>query len=119
MNTGSILMGHPSVGSWVAYGLGSENHNMPSFVVLPDPKGLPYNAKATFSSGFLPAQHQGTMINVTKNGEAISDLFPDKRHTFAGGDADDDGSTEDDGNCGCSAVGISQASSLVRLLINI
>ena len=39
MNTGSILMGHPSFGSWVAYGLGSENANMPAFVVLPDPGG--------------------------------------------------------------------------------
>lgn len=39
MNTGSILMGNPSVGSWVAYGLGSENQNMPAFVVLPDPGG--------------------------------------------------------------------------------
>ena len=39
MNTGSILMGKPSVGSWVAYGLGSENQNMPAFIVLPDPRG--------------------------------------------------------------------------------
>ena len=39
MNTGSILMGSPSVGSWIAYGLGSENQNMPAFVVLPDPGG--------------------------------------------------------------------------------
>ena len=39
MNTGSILMGKPSVGSWVAYGLGTENHDMPAFVVLPDPRG--------------------------------------------------------------------------------
>ena len=39
MNTGNILMGHPSVGSWVAYGLGTENRDMPAFVVLPDPGG--------------------------------------------------------------------------------
>ena len=41
MNTGSILMGRPSLGSWVSYGLGSENRNMPAFVVLPDPGGWP------------------------------------------------------------------------------
>ena len=41
MNTGSVLMGHPSVGSWVAYGLGSENRDLPAFVVLPDPGGGP------------------------------------------------------------------------------
>lgn len=91
MNTGFILTGFPCLGSWVSYGLGSLRDNLPTFVVLPDPKGLPYNAKAAFSSGFLPAQHQGTMINFTGKGEAISNLFPDKRYPFAGGAADDDG----------------------------
>lgn len=75
----------------MSYGLGSLNDNLPTFVVLPDPKGLPYNAKAAFSSGFLPAQHQGTMIDFTGKGEAISNLFPGKRHRFAGGSADDEG----------------------------
>ncbi len=40
LNTGSILMGRPSLGSWVSYGLGTENQNMPAYVVLPDPAGL-------------------------------------------------------------------------------
>ncbi len=91
MNTGFLLTGFPCMGSWMSYGLGSLSDNLPTFVVLPDPKGLPYNAKEAFSSGFLPAQHQGTMINVTGKGEAIPNLFPDKRHPFAGGAADDDG----------------------------
>ncbi len=39
MNTGSVLMGRPSVGSWVSYGLGTENEDLPAFVVLPDPGG--------------------------------------------------------------------------------
>jgi hypothetical protein len=91
MNTGFVLTGFPCLGSWMSYGLGSLRDNLPTFVVLPDPKGLPYNAKAAFSAGFLPTQHQGTMINVTKSGEAISNLFPDQRHPFAGGAADDEG----------------------------
>ena len=91
MNTGFLLTGFPCMGSWVSYALGSLRDNLPAFVVLPDPKGLPYNAKAAFSSGFLPGEHQGAMINITGNGDAISNLFPDKRHLFAGGAADADG----------------------------
>ena len=47
----------------MSYGLGSLNDNLPTFVVLPDPRGLPYNATGNFSQGFLPASHQGTIIN--------------------------------------------------------
>ena len=47
----------------MSYGLGNLNDNLPTFVVLPDPRGLPYNATGNFSQGFLPAAHQGTMIN--------------------------------------------------------
>jgi hypothetical protein len=47
----------------VSYALGCETDNLPAFVVLPDPKGLPYNQKGNFSSGFLPVTHQGTIIN--------------------------------------------------------
>lgn len=60
MNTGSILMGHPSVGSWLAYGLGSENADMPAFVVMPDPGGGLKGGPQAWGSGYLPASYQGT-----------------------------------------------------------
>lgn len=59
MNTGSILMGRPSVGSWVAYGLGSENRDLPAFVVLPDPGGGLKGGPPAWGSGYLPASFQG------------------------------------------------------------
>jgi hypothetical protein len=61
-NTGFLMPGFPSLGAWISYGLGNLNDNLPTFVVLPDPRGLPYNATGNFSQGFLPAAHQGTMI---------------------------------------------------------
>lgn len=67
MNTGSILMGKPSVGSWVAYGLGSENRDMPSFVVLPDPRGGLKGGPPAWGSGFLPATYQGTTLRSGAN----------------------------------------------------
>jgi hypothetical protein len=62
-NTGFLRPGFPSLGAWMSYGLGNLNDNLPAFVVLPDPRGLPYNATGNFSQGFLPAAHQGTIIN--------------------------------------------------------
>ena len=62
MNTGSILMGRPSLGSWVAYGLGSENENMPAFVVMPDPKGWVKGGAPAWGNGYLPASYQGTIL---------------------------------------------------------
>ncbi len=62
MNTGSILMGRPSVGSWVAYGLGTENANLPAFVVLPDPGGGVKGGPPAWGSGYLPATYQGTTM---------------------------------------------------------
>lgn len=62
MNTGSVLMGRPSVGSWVAYGLGSENNDLPSFVVLPDPKGGLKGGPPAWGNGFLPASYQGVTM---------------------------------------------------------
>ncbi len=59
MNTGHILMGRPSVGSWVAYGLGSENQDLPAFVVLPDPGGGLKGGPPAWGSGYLPASYQG------------------------------------------------------------
>src|SRR5256885_7026096 len=62
MNTGSILMGHPSVGSWVAYGLGDENRELPPFVRLPDPGGGLKGGPPAWGSGFLPATYQGVTM---------------------------------------------------------
>ena len=62
MNTGSVLMGRPSTGSWIAYGLGTENQNMPAFVVLPDPGGGLKGGPPAWGSGFLPASYQGVTM---------------------------------------------------------
>ena len=62
MNSGSILMGKPSLGAWTAYGLGSENRNMPSFVVMPDPAGWVKGGAPAWGNGFLPAAYQGTIL---------------------------------------------------------
>ncbi|MCA9212947.1 MAG: DUF1501 domain-containing protein [Planctomycetales bacterium] len=66
MNTGSVLMGHPSFGSWLAYGLGSENANMPAFVVLPDPGGGLKGGPPAWGNGFLPGKYQGTTMRPGK-----------------------------------------------------
>ena len=85
MNSGFLLPGFPCMGSWISYALGSLSDNLPAFVVLPDPKGLPYNQKAPFSSGFLPAIHQGTVVDANK---MVPDLFPDSQFKFASGKTD-------------------------------
>ena len=59
MNSGFTMNGFPCLGSWVAYGLGSESQDLPAFVVLPDPRGVPAGGAINWSSGFLPATHQG------------------------------------------------------------
>ncbi|SIO67910.1 Protein of unknown function [Singulisphaera sp. GP187] len=74
-NTGFVTPGFPSMGSWISYGLGSLNDNLPTFVVLPDSRGLPYNNSGNFSSAFLPVAHQGTIIKATAP-VPIADLFP-------------------------------------------
>ena len=78
MNTGQILPGFPSMGSWVTYGLGCETDNLPSFVVLPDKRGLPPGGIINWGAGFLPAQHQATTVNVNDPDQPIADLFPPK-----------------------------------------
>lgn len=60
IHTGRFLAGLPTLGSWVLYGLGSENENLPAYVVLGDPGGLPVDGERNWSSGFLPAIYQGT-----------------------------------------------------------
>jgi len=60
IHTGRFLAGLPTLGSWLLYGLGSENENLPAYVVLSDPGGLPVDGERNWSSGFLPALYQGT-----------------------------------------------------------
>ena len=74
-NTGFVLPGFPAMGAWISYGLGRLNDNLPAFVVMPDPKGLPYNNEGNFSAGFLPASHQGTIVRASA-ATPIDDLFP-------------------------------------------
>ncbi|MES2692588.1 MAG: DUF1501 domain-containing protein [Verrucomicrobiota bacterium] len=62
MNTGSILMGRPSLGTWVTYGLGTENQNMPAFVVMPDPAGWVKGGAPAWGNGYMPAAYQGTLL---------------------------------------------------------
>jgi uncharacterized protein (DUF1501 family) len=63
------------MGAWISYALGALKDNLPTFVVLPDPRGLPYNNAGNFSAGFLPASHQGTLIRPTAP-VPIADLRP-------------------------------------------
>ena len=72
--TGMIRMGFPSVGSWVTYGLGSENQSLPGFVVIYDMHGGPFGGPANWSAGFMPAAYQGTVFRSA--GDAIIDLKP-------------------------------------------
>ena len=74
MSTGFIFQGFPSIGSWVSYGLGSENANLPSFVVLPDRRGIPPCGVANWGNGFLPAQHQGVIFG--DQSMPIADIEP-------------------------------------------
>jgi hypothetical protein len=73
--TGFVLPGYPSMGSWVIYGLGSLNKNLPAFVVLPDSRGFAPNGPANWGAAFLPAAYQGTMVKATAK-NPIFDLFP-------------------------------------------
>jgi hypothetical protein len=79
--TGFNRPGFPGMGCWVSYGLGSLNENLPTFVVLPDHRGLASNGTKNWDSAFLPSQHQGVVIYPgTPN--PIADLFPAKEGTF-------------------------------------
>jgi hypothetical protein len=90
MNTGFLLPGFPCLGAWVSYALGTLTDNLPAFVVLPDTRGLPYNQKGNFSAGFLPVQHQGTVIN-TGSPAPIADLRPPESAKFITPDGDREG----------------------------
>ena len=62
MNSGRILSGHPCLGSWVNYGLGTVNENLPGFVVMLDPRGGPISGAKNWSSGYMPATYQATVM---------------------------------------------------------
>jgi len=66
MSTGFTLDGFPSAGAWVTYALGSENQNLPAFVAIPDPRGVPQIGPRHWGSAFLPAVFQGTAFNAQK-----------------------------------------------------
>ena len=74
MTTGKVLMGFPSIGSWITYGLGSENQNLPAFVVIYDARGGPFGGPSNWTAGFMPAAYQGTVFRAS--GSPIIDLKP-------------------------------------------
>jgi hypothetical protein len=89
-NTGFLTPGFPCMGAWISYALGTLTDNLPSFVVLPDSRGLPYNNMGNFSSGFLPMAHAGTIIKPTSP-TPIADLFPPTSATQITPDSEADG----------------------------
>ncbi|MEC7567260.1 MAG: DUF1501 domain-containing protein [Planctomycetota bacterium] len=74
MNSGRILSGSPCLGSWVTYGLGSENQNLPGFVVMLDPRGGPISGAKNWSCGYMPASYQATIMR--SQGTPILNLEP-------------------------------------------
>src|SRR5207245_1871005 len=75
IHTGRAISGRPSLGSWVIFGLGTENQNLPAYVVLDDPLGLPINGVWNWQSGFLPPLYQGTRLRSV--GSPILNLHPE------------------------------------------
>jgi hypothetical protein len=90
MNSGFLLPGFPCMGAWISYALGNLTDELPTFVVLPDARGLPYNGRGCFSSGFLPAMHQGTVIKADSP-QPIPDLYAAGDFSFTTRQADLDG----------------------------
>ncbi len=74
MHSGRIIPGRPSLGSWVAYGLGTENQNLPAYIVLDDPKGLPINGIRNWQAAWLPPIYQGTRFR--SEGPPVLNLQP-------------------------------------------
>jgi len=79
MHSGLTVSGRPSLGSWAAYGLGSENRNLPAYVVLPDPKGLPVDGIRNWASGWMPPTYQGTQFR--SEGTPVLNLKPKAART--------------------------------------
>ncbi|MEK6234475.1 MAG: DUF1501 domain-containing protein, partial [Planctomycetales bacterium] len=74
MNSGKILSGSPSLGSWINYGLGTVNQELPGYVVMLDPRGGPISGSKNWTSGFMPADYQATVMR--SKGNPILDLAP-------------------------------------------
>src|SRR5262249_27864634 len=74
MNTGKILSGSPCLGSWVNYGLGTVNQDLPGFVVMLDPTGGPISGAKNWASGYMPATFQGTLLRT--GDQPVLDLTP-------------------------------------------
>lgn len=74
MHTGRTIASRPAIGSWVSYGLGTENRNLPAYVVLDDPKGLPINGISNWQSAWLPPIYQGTRFRT--EGPPVLNLEP-------------------------------------------
>lgn len=72
MNTGHILIGKPSLGAWLSYGLGTQNENLPSYVVMTDPRGGPISGASNWTAGYMPAAYQGTLFRAS--GAPLLDL---------------------------------------------
>jgi hypothetical protein len=72
MNTGAVQIGKPALGAWLSYGLGSLADDLPSFVVMSDPRGGPIGSASNWSAGFLPAKYQGTLFR--GSGSPLLDL---------------------------------------------
>jgi hypothetical protein len=89
-NTGFLVGGYPSMGAWLSYGLGRLTDNLPTFVVLPDYRGLPYNNGGNFSSGFLPAAHSATLIYPSST-TPIANLRPPKEANYITRSSETDG----------------------------
>ncbi len=74
MNTGQTAPGHPSLGAWISYALGADTTELPPFVVMHDPRGGPIAGPANWSSGYMPAEHQGTLFR--SGASPVLDLSP-------------------------------------------
>ncbi|MBX9677294.1 MAG: DUF1501 domain-containing protein [Gemmataceae bacterium] len=88
--SGFLMPGFPTVGAWVSYALGSMNRNLPTYVALPDPVGLPWTGTVSWTHGFLPAQHQGTSIQPAA-ANPVPDLFAPRSAAFVTPEAERDG----------------------------
>ncbi len=82
MNSGQTFQGHPSMGAWITYGLGSENGDLPGFVVMHDPRGGPISGPGNWASGYMPAAYQGTLLR--SSGDPLLDLSPSPAAVRAG-----------------------------------
>ena len=91
MNSGKLISGSPAMGSWVNYGLGSVNENLPGFVVMLDPTGGPISGAKNWSSGYMPATYQGTtfrhqgapVLNLTRPADVTAEMQRDTLDTLA------------------------------------